>query len=182
MREITPSWRWIPATVAALILSILLATIAARFYPPGDLDMLITESPYGRPLQIMPEFEILTDAQPDPTPDDPAPPEPEPRPEIFGELWSEWIAGRTLKITCEPQPRVLPQMVPDLDWSALAATEPDTSQLGLLARTMMLRNELWEDHKLWAVMGLHAKRAARYQAMKASVFNEDWLEKEHFKQ
>lgn len=179
MRDLTPPWRWFPATLLALLLLLLLASGAARLYPRGDLGPPPDPWRLGDPLTVLPPPLVIPE-EPAVTPE-PVRRRPEPEPDIFRPLWSDWIAGRTLEIvradTTAAPPR--PFELPALDWRALARSEPDTTALGLLARTMLLRNGLWEDHKIWAIMDMYGRRAARYQAMKASVFNQDWLEKEH---
>ena len=178
MRDLTPSWRWIPFTAAALILLLLLASGAARFYPAGKLTADIPATLHALPLPVISEIEILTEATPEPEADDLPPPEPEPQPELFRSLWGEWVAGQALDITTEVRPVPVPLVIHDLSWEDLARSLPDTTQAGQLVRSMLLQNQKWDDNKFMAIMGAYAKQAAHYQAMKASVFNENWLEKE----
>ncbi len=178
MRDLTPSWRWIPFTAVALVLLLLLASGAARFYPAGKLTNDIPKTLHALPLLVMPEIEVLTEASPDPDPDDPPPPKPEPQPELFRALWGEWVAGQALDITTETRPIEVPLLIHDLNWESLALSLRDTTQAGRLARSMLLQNQKWDDNRFMAIMGAYAKQAAHYQAMKASVFNENWLEKE----
>lgn len=180
MRDLTPAWRWLPATTLALILLLLLAAGAARLYPRGDLGPPPDPFRHARPLQVLPDVAVIP-AAPAPAEDTVPPPAPPPPPtDAFRDLWSGWIAERALEIVPDDDvaPPPSPPDLPPLDWRRLAAAEPDTTVLGLLARTMLLRHAVWEDHKIWAVMDMYGRRAARYQAMKASVFNEDWLGKE----
>lgn len=179
MRDLTPPWRWAPATALALVLLLLLAAGAARLYPRGDLGPPPDPWRHARPLHVLPDVAVIPEA-PAPAAEDAPPPAPPPPADAFRDLWSDWIAGRALEIVPDdavPPPPAAPDL-PSLDWRRLAVAEPDTTVLGLLARTMLLRDRIWEDHKLWAVMDMYGRRAARYQAMKASVFNENWLEKE----
>jgi len=174
MRDLTPSWRWAPATALALALLLLLAAGAAWLYPHGDLGPPPDPWRHARPLRVLPDVAVIPDA-PAPADEAAAPPA-----DAFRDLWTDWIAGRALEIVPDdtvPPPPAAPDL-PSLDWRQLAVAKPDTTVLGLLARTMLRRDRIWEDHKLWAVMAMYGRRAARYQAMKASVFNENWLEKE----
>jgi len=181
MRDLTPAWRWWPVTALALILLLLLAAGAARFYPRGDLGPTADPWLHARPLLVLPDVAVLVETPAEPE-DEKAPPPPAPPPpaDAFRDLWNGWIAERALEIVPDDAP-VAPApdfVLPSLDWRELAVVQPDTTVLGLLARTMLLRDGLWEDHKIWAIMDMYGRRAARYQALKASVFNENWLEKE----
>ena len=178
MRDLTPSWRWIPFTASALVLLLLLATGAARLYPSGRLTSGTPITLRAIPFLVMPEIEIFTDIIPDTELEDSPPPKPEPQPELFQALWGEWLAGQAIDVTTETRPVEIPLVIPSLDWENLTHSLADTTQIGRLARSMLLQSQKWDDNRFMAIMGAHAKKAAHYNAMKASVFNGNWLEKE----
>lgn len=183
MKSLRTPWRWPLSILAAFILLLLLATGAARYYPVGDLLPRRDDRFDSRVLVVMPALDVMTEViemdEPDPKDDQP----PSPEPDAFRSLWGEWIAGRALEVWDGPHPsdEVVVLEVPLPSWEQLFRAPADTTDAGVLARSGLLWEQRWQDLKPWATMGHAMMKAERYQAMKKSVFNEDWLSSEHLK-
>lgn len=186
MRSLRNPWRWPLAVLASVLLLLFLAAGAARYYPAGELAPRGPDDDHDAVLVVMPGVEVIPEA-PLPEPDEPDTdelPPPEPDLDVFRSLWGDWVAGQAVEVMAVPVP---PDSIPRLDavrldWNRLFHAAADTSAEAALAVAHRLWGDEWQENGMaWAIMGHHAIKAARYQAMKKSVFNEDWLESEYLR-
>jgi len=171
---------WPLFSAAAVVLLLLLAAGAARYYPAGVLRTRRDRPSEHRTLVVMPLFDAVPDdiVAAEPEPEDDAPP---PEPDAFRSLWDGWVAGQALEVwnaAALPDDAVVLE-IPLASWERLFHAPTDTTAMGVLARSGLLWDQRWQELKPWAEIGHHVMRAERYQAMKKSVFNENWLESEH---
>jgi hypothetical protein len=171
MRKLQHTWRWPLSLAAGLVLLLVLAEGAARFYPAG---VLAPQAPHGtRILHLLPVPEIEVPATPRPD----APPRrepPEPTPTLVRDLWRSLIAERADGFLVVPDSLPAPRFEFSLRYDALLAAG-DTSGAHLVEASRLLREGVYADYRRWGAFLDHLHRAQSYQARKSSIFNEDWL-------
>lgn len=170
MRKLQHTWRWPLSLAAGLVLLLVLAEGAARFYPAGVLAR--QEPPATRILRLLPVPEIEM-----PTASEPAPPpraRREPPPTLVRDLWRSLIAERAGGLVAVPDSLPAPRFEFSLRYDALLAAG-DTSDAHLAEAARLLREGVYADYRRWGAFLDHLHRAQSYQARKSSIFNEDWL-------
>ncbi len=176
MRRLLTPWRWPLSLATALLVLLLLATGAARFYPAGDLSRLVHSVPDALPLIIMGEVIVIPDAEPEPDVDEETePPEPEPEPTLVRELWRNYIVTLTDDDTDGAARLELSPLLSDMaDISFFVM--PDTSAAARLLWSVSLQNALRGDWLREGMLGDYRCEAGDFQSRKKSIFNESWLE------
>lgn len=173
MRELLTPWRWPLCMAAALLLALLLAVVAARFYPAGDLSRHTRPGPAPQPLVVLGEV-VIVDGDPDEADRDEEPPEPEPT--LLRDLWRAYIvdlSGDETARAAEPEGPPLLSTTYDLSFIAMRDTST-TSRLLWSARLMNAERGVWLCEGL---RGDHTRKAGDFQSRKSLIFNEAWLEK-----
>jgi hypothetical protein len=171
MRKLQHTWRWPLSLAAGLLLLILLAEGAARFYPSGELP---EAAPRRYPtLFLLPVPEIET-APAEERPEPRRRPRPETPPSLVRDLWRSLTAERAAALLVLPDSATGPSLFLSSRVDALLACD-DTTRAHLREAARLLREGLYADFRSWGGFLEHMQKAQSYQARKSSIFNEDWL-------
>jgi len=176
LRRLLTPWRWPLSLAAALLVLILLAAGAARFYPAGDLSRLVQSVPDALPLIIMGEVIVVPDPEPEPDEKEEAdPPESDPEPTLVRELWRNYIVTLTDDDIAGASRLELPPLLSSMTDISFFVM-PDTSAAGRLLWSASLQNALRGDWLRDGMLGDYQRKAGDFQSRKKSIFNESWLE------
>jgi len=173
LRKLLTPWRWPLSIAAALLLALLLAVGAARFYPAGDLSRHTRPGPAPRPLVVLGDVVIVDDAPlSEENEEEEEPPEPEPT--LLHDLWRAYIVDLSGDETSRPRlPEMSPLLSTTYDLSIIAGRDTSTvSRLLWSARLMNAERGVWLREGL---RGDRARKAGDFQSRKSLIFNEEWL-------